>query len=720
MTTGRRSAAPWVVSLGAIRALALAALLPGLLLLWSEAGPVAALRDVVFDAYQRLHPRPYRPAPVRVVDIDDQSLARLGQWPWPRTRLAALVQRLGELGAAVVALDVVFPESDRLSPSALARSWPELFASVPASALRDFDREFASTLARWPVVGGIALTTGGPGELPTVHATFAEVGPDPRPALPAFDSAVVNLPVLNGSLAGTGSFSVPLGRDATLRRLPLLQRVGDTLVPALALEALRVALAERTIAVRSSEGPGGRPEVRELRVGDLRIPVTAAAELWLHSSRPEEQRRIPAWRILEAGASELEALSSAVAGQVVLVGASATALGDFVPTPLGPSEAAVLIHAQALEQMALGWFLSRPDWAPWLELAALLALGYCAVWLMPGAGVLSALATAGLLGGALLLGSWLAFVRLQLLLDPLAPLALSLPALLIAGLGRYLRTERERAQVRRAFGQFLAPDLVRALARDPSRLRLGGESREMTFLFSDIAGFTSLSEGLPAERLVALVNAYLDGACQLAIAHGGTIDKIVGDAIHVFFNAPLDQPDHSQRAVAFALALDAFGRDFAAEQQRAGLAMGLTRIGVNTGTAVVGNFGGAARFDYTAHGDAVNTAARLESANKTLGTTVCVAESTVARAPGQAFRPAGRLRLRGKSRPVQVYQPLSGSGQAPAAEYLRAYRALEAGEAQAEALFVGLLARHPGDPLVKLFAERARAGGGGVELSVES
>jgi len=712
------------VTLRAIRAAALLSLAPGLVLLWLQPTAVWDLRNVLFDSYQRWMPRAPEPAPVHVIDIDDESLARLGQWPWPRTRLAALVRQLGEHGAAAIALDVVFPEPDRLSPAVLAQSWPELRDVVAAGALRDFDREFAATLAEWPVVGGIALTDGGSGEPPTVHATFAEIGPDPRSAVSAFTHVVSNIPILERSLEGVGSFSVPLPGDARLRRLPLLQRVGEQLVPALALEALRVALGVGTIAVRSDRDWRGRVRLRELRVADVRVPVSDQGELWLHFAPPGASARTSAWRLLQDDEAQQPALQSRIRGQLILVGASATALGDFTATPARSAEAAVLVHAQALEQMTLGHFLSRPDWAPAFETLALVLIGGCAVWLVPRFGVLVGFGSALALVLTLTLAGGFAFASERQLLDTLGPVVLSAPAFVIAGLGIYLRAERERARVRRAFSQYLAPDMVRVLARDPAQLRLGGESREMTFLFSDVADFTALSEQLPAETLVGLVNAYLDGACKLVIAHGGTIDKIVGDAIHVLFNAPLPQPDHAQRAVTCALALDAFGRQFAAARQGVGVAMGLTRIGVNTGWAVVGNFGGSARFDYTAHGDAVNTAARLETANKVLGTTICVAASTAERCPQQPFRPVGQLLLRGKTRAVAVFEPVShlDARLAPPGAYLEAFDATRAGSPDSASCWQALSDRYPEDGLVAFQARRVADGalGGDIPISGSS
>jgi adenylate cyclase len=271
--------------------------------------------------------------------------------------------------------------------------------------------------------------------------------------------------------------------------------------------------------------------------------------------------------------------------------------------------------------------------------------------------------------------------------------------------------------VRAAFSQFLAPALVERLVAHPDRLRLGGEVREMTFLFSDVAGFTSLTEQTAPEVLVGALNEYLDGMCQIIMDHGGTIDKIVGDAIHAIFNAPIDQSDHAAKAVTCALRLGAFSERFAAAQRSVGLPFGGTRIGLNTGTAVVGNFGGRRRFDYTAHGDAINVAARLESVNKHLGTSICVAGPTVAQCPELRFRPIGTIFLKGKTQGIEAFEPIAeGAGSAPMlAAYGAAFSELRNGQAQARASFASLARQHPTDPLIGLHARRLAAG----ELSAD-
>ncbi|MDZ7839229.1 MAG: adenylate/guanylate cyclase domain-containing protein [Gammaproteobacteria bacterium] len=680
------------------------------------------LRDVrlgIFDRYQSAWPREYRPVPVRVVVIDDESLSRIGQWPWPRSVMRDLVIRLGDAGAAVIAMDIVFAERDRLSPARLAEQWPRVF-DMDAGALRgmDTDRMLAEAAGIYPVVGGFALTqSGDPAPVP-VKAGFAEVGVDTAAAVRGYPAALRNIPVLEEAFTGLGSFTVPAASGSVIRTLPLIQRQGEQLVPSLALETLRVASGADTIAVRGGADPSAG--VRRLRTGRIEIPVTGDASLWLHDTGPVDARSIPAWRLLQGAGGNGPAVPR-LQGHIVLIGTSAAALGDRVQTPLRPDAPAVTVHAQALEQMILGQHLERPAWARGAELSGAVILALLLVWLMPKLNVLGATGMALTLALLPIAAGAAGFNRYRLLLDPTPVVLTVLVVYLVMTVALFLLAEVRRRGIQRAFGQYLAPDLVAQLAEDPERLRLGGESRQMTFLFSDIAGFTALTETTDPQRLVALVNAYLEGACRVVFEHGGTIDKIVGDALHVMFNAPTDQPDHAARAVRCALALDEFSARFRAQQKEQGVEFGVTRIGVNSGPAIVGNFGGGDRFDYTAHGDAINTAARLEAANKMLGTTICAAGSVVGQCEAIAFRPIGVLWLRGKTTGTEVYQPLRDDDPRLVwrDEYLAVYEALRDGEPDARRRLEELTGRHPGDALLALHATRAAGGEQGVDIIVE-
>lgn len=282
--------------------------------------------------------------------------------------------------------------------------------------------------------------------------------------------------------------------------------------------------------------------------------------------------------------------------------------------------------------------------------------------------------------------------------------------------GRRLR--REKRFIRNAFARYVAPDLVAELEADPGRLVLGGERRDVTLLFSDIAGFTSLSEGMDAQALGRLLNEYFDGLCAIVIDHEGSIDKLIGDAVVAIFGAPIQRPDHAEQAVACALAMDAFAERFRREQSALGIALGKTRIGVHSGIATVGNFGGQDRFNYTALGDIVNTASRLEGANKALGTRICVSIAAATRSPGVTFRPVAEVVVKGRSEAVEVVEPLA-DGVAVPEGYLAAYESMRAGDAQARDRFEELARRWPDDAVIAMHAKRLRRGAHGARITLE-
>ena len=547
---------------------------------------------------------------------------------------------------------------------------------------------------------------------PRIAASFATIGGDPAATVQNFSGAVADLPAIEAAAAGDGSLAIAGGGDEIIRRMPMLAALNGRLAPALALETLRVALDEDTIGVRAERdaGAGGAVTGYTIRIGDLAAPLDRDGALVLHHGPRPPGATLSAWTLLDPGARA--GLRRRIEGRIVLVGASALGLSDLRATPLRPLEPGVAMHARAIEQILAGHFLARPAWAPGAEIvaAALLAgaLVLLAAFAAPRA---AALAMGGCVAG-LLAGAYGAFAARGLLLDPGLALAATVGAPVATSFARYFIADRDAARLRSAFTHYLAPALVDALARDPDKLKLGGEQREMTFLFTDLEGFTSLTEAAEPRDIVAWLNAYLDGLCGIVMAHGGTVDKIVGDAVHAMFNAPLDQPDHATRAVHCALAIDAFAQDYAQAQQARGVAFGATRIGVNTGPAVVGNFGGRRRFDYTAHGDAINTAARLEAANKTLGTRICVAAATAERASSVAFLPVGALMLKGKTRAVDVFAPQENAEAVAgwAQDYRDAFARHAKGEAVGAAAILALHERHPGHPVLALHARRIRAG----------
>jgi adenylate cyclase len=278
---------------------------------------------------------------------------------------------------------------------------------------------------------------------------------------------------------------------------------------------------------------------------------------------------------------------------------------------------------------------------------------------------------------------------------------------------REVQRARDAAEQGKAnLSRYFSPNLAEQLAENPESFNRGGERRELSFVFTDLAGFTPMVESMDPSVIVTLLNEYLDHMAEIVFRHAGTIDKIVGDAVHAMFGAPLEQTDHAERAVACAMDMDRFAEEFRIRKNAEGVPLGVTRIGVHTGYAIVGNFGGERYFDYTAHGDAINTAARLESVNKQLGTRICVSAQAVEHIPGFKGRPVGILMLQGKSEGLKVFEPLTDEQAAsPATEaYLQAYAKLEANDPGASQAFAAVVGQYGEDSLATFHLKRLLAG----------
>jgi adenylate cyclase len=624
------------------------------------------LSNLVFDWYQRLDPRAWDPAsPVRVVAVDDESLARIGQWPWPRTTIATLTTRLGQMGAAVVAFDVVFAEPDGASPENVVKLLPgtpgraqleEEIRQRPSN-----DAVLAQALAQTPSVLGTILTQGDRRvDFPTKHGV-ATAGDDPRPFLPRFTSAVVPLPALSAAATGLGALNWLPDRDQIVRRVPIVLVLGDRIVPSLAVEALRVAQGASTIVVRSSNASGqtafgARTGVNSVKVGDLEIPTDARGELRVRYARSDARRFIPAWKVLDGSVDRSE-----VDGRVMVLGVSAVGLRDQRSTPVDASVAGSEIHGQIIEQVLAGVWLLRPDWLPGAELAlaALLALAFGlllrSITALPGA-LLAAVAL-----GILAWWSWHSFTVHGVLLDPILP-GLSVAITYVACMIWLYRDEQhQRRFVREAFGRYVAPEVVSRLAADPTKLNLGGEQRTLTIMFCDIRGFTSMAESLDAQQLTQFMNEYLTAMTDVVLAHNGTIDKFIGDAVMAFWNAPLDDPDHAVHAASAALAmareLEVLNDRWQRRAQTRGEESREVRFGIGlaTGDCSVGNFGSSQRFSYSALGDHVNLASRLEGATKFYCTDILVAEATRDLSRKLAWLEADQVRVKGRADVTRVF-----------------------------------------------------------------
>ena len=674
--------------------------------LWNPL-PLQILRNAVFDQFQRWHPRIYIEAPVRIIDIDDESLRRLGQWPWPRTRIAELVAKLQDARAAAIAFDVIFAEPDRTSPKAMLDLWqaPDSLRRQ-IEGLPDHDQVLTQAIARGGVIVGFAVERQRHAAvLPEIKARYINIGESPQPYVAEFAGAITSLPQFEAAAAGNGALTFIPDADGVIRKVPLLVRAGDTLLPSLVAEALRIAQGARNYTVRTVPDKG--VGIAEVRIGNLPVTTTPEGEVLINFTAPVESRYIPAWKIF-AGVAKVEDL----AGRILLVGTSAQGLMDLHFSPMGGVIPGVEAHAQMLEQVLTGGALQRPSWAGAIEALIIVGAGLLVGAVALSTGALPSLLMLCALLALLWAGAWQTFILRGLQLDPLIPSLALIVCYGLSSIVRHLSSERRQRWIKQAFSRYVSPNLVSYLIDHPDSLELGGRRQQCSFVFTDLAGFTTLMERLDPGAAVSLLNDYLDRMIAIAFAHNGTLDRIVGDAVAILFSAPVTQADHQRRALSCAMAMQRFSQQYKKQLAAQGKAFGDTRIGVHSGEVIVGNFGGSTIFDYRALGDPVNTASRLEGANKYLGTLVCVSEATLSGCPGWPARPIGRIVLKGKAQPLAVFQPLEPDDD-PDDQYQGAFDLLRAEHGGALAAFERLAAARPEDPLVSFHLERLRAGKSG-------
>lgn len=636
--------------------------------------PLVRLRLLAFDIFQTLAPRTVDPSfPVRIVDIDQKSLTEYGRWPWPRDLIARLVDKLDDLGAAVIAFDFAFPDPE---PDPLAALYAALGSEPGARELldqlprpRSGDEIFADAIRNRPVVlGAIGRADEGP-QIPASTTAFALLGTDPARHVPTFRTATVNMSALNDAAAGIGALNWFPESDQIVRKVPMIVRFGDQLYPSLVAESIRLADGASTISVRSStasaEGSSLESGITSVRIGRYRIPTESSGQVWMAFSSHRPERYISAASVLDGTVKPED-----IAGRIIFVGTSAPGLFDLRATPLDTVLPGVEVHAQAIEQLLQGRLLVRPDYSTGLEIA-FITLGSIALAVL----IYYVGAFTGALAGAVavtivLSASWLGYLRFGILLDPTFPI-LGLTAVYIFGSGfLYFQTERERNRVRQAFSHYIAPSLVEQLAKNPEQLKLGGETRELTVLFSDVRGFTGIAEGYrndPA-RLIELMNRLLTPLSNAITERAGTIDKYIGDAIMAFWNAPLDDPDHCRQACEASLDMIAqlqelnMARQTETAAEDGGQAVPLRLgIGVATGSAIVGNMGSRMRFDYSALGDAVNLASRLENLTGYYGVRILVSDTACrVGAADLAVLEIDTVRVKGREHSERIWTILGG------------------------------------------------------------
>ena len=621
--------------------------------------PLQSLRARTFDFYQVLKPRDAKLRPAVIVDIDEASLAAFGQWPWPRTLLADLVTKLTKLGSAAIAFDIIFAEPDRMSPAVAAQSFRNLDPQTrdQLQKLPSNDDVFADAIRRSSrvILGESGFHLAMPSSAPQPPgAGFAMIGPDPGPYLMTFPGLVRNIPVLEQAAAGRGMLTIRAEPDGIVRRVPMVTKVGDTVIPSLTLEMLRVVTGAGVMMVKS-DGAG----VRSVAVPGLELPTDRNGQLLIHFAHYDPARYVSAKDVLEDRVP-LDRINR----KLVLIGTSAVGLRDIKTTPIDPAMSGVEVHAQVLESVLSNSVLAYPSYAIGAELAVTIIFGLAIIALGPIIGALMMLALGAAVAAILAAGSWYFFTEQRILIDASYPLLATFLIYLMLIFINYFREQMQRRRIRSAFGQYLAPALVEQLANSNEKLALGGEDRDMTIMFSDIRGFTTISEIYKddPQGLTSLINHFLTPMTNAIIDHNGTIDKYIGDAIMAFWNAPLHDPGHEINACAAALEM--LRRVEALNQQREQQAHETGQkfipikigVGINSGRCVVGNMGSDLRFNYSVLGDAVNLASRLEGQTKSYGVPIIIGSKTAQLAKENfAVLELDCITVKGKTEPENIY-----------------------------------------------------------------
>jgi len=647
--------------IGYARLVCLALLIASAALRAVDPAPVEEVRVRTFDTFQRIDPRErLAVSPVAIVDIDEKSLAdpRLGQWPWSRTLIADMVGNLARLGAVAIAFDVIFAEPDRLNPNVAAETFRNLDDETKTKlrALPSNDQVLADTMRRSLVVLG---ETG----LPTPRADLdktlpvtglAMLGENPQRFLYEFAGLLRNTEVLEHAAAGRGLLTINPERDGIVRRVPVIMQAQGVTMPSLSFEMLRVITGTDTIFIKSD--PAG---IKSIGVKGFQIPTDANGQLWVHFAH-----RDPAALISAADVLDGKVPPEKIKGKLVLIGTSAAGLNDLKTTPVSRAMPGVEIHGQVIESALTHAVLSEPNYGVALEFFAALLLGILVIIFAPALGPVT-LVIFGALFATLLIGtSWYYYIHYRLLIDFTYPLLSTTAIYLTLIFTSFVREQAQRRQIRSAFGKYLSPALIEQLAQSPEKLVLGGEEREMTIMFSDVRGFTTISESYKRDPqgLTALMNRFLTPLTNAILARKGTIDKYMGDAIVAFWNAPLDDKQHQLNACEAAVdmleRIDELNkvREQEAEEGDHPYFPINVGVGLNTGVCVVGNMGSDLRFDYSVLGDSVNLASRLEGQSKEYGFPIIVGSNTALAVKDRfAILELDFIMVKGKKEPEVIY-----------------------------------------------------------------
>lgn len=650
-------------------------------------GVLDRLDHIIYDARLRWTMPATLDERVVIVDIDEKSLIELGQWPWPRDRMAQLVDTLFDRhGAALLGFDTVFAESDASSGLATLESLAEgalkeqrgyVDALATLRPQLDHDRRFAQALRHRLVVLGYYFSSDGTartsGQLPQPVFGEGELAGRELPA-PAWTGYGANIAALTAAAPAAGFFNAVPGNDGVVRSLPLLARFGDAYYESLALALFRLTVGRATVApgfapaTPGSGDPGPLASVVLKQGGrSLKIPIDSHLAALVPFRGPGGPAGGTFRYVSAADVLAQRVDPDLLRGRIVLVGTTAPGLLDLRATPVGEAYPGVETHANLLTGLMDGRMIAVPDYAAGYEVVVMVVAGLLLALVIPRLSATRAvLLSLGVFGAVIGLNTWL-YLAHGLVLPMAATLVMVALAFALNMSYGYLVESRAKRELAQLFGTYVPPELVDDMLKDPDSYSMAAATRELTVMFCDMRGFTTLAESMSPTDLQALLNTVFSRLTQIIRRHRGTIDKYMGDCVMAFWGAPVDTPDHAALAVATALEMSREIALINQERERAGLPGIGVGIGLNTGDMCVGDMGSDVRRSYTVVGDAVNLGARLEGLCRRYGVDIVASESTRGQAPGFVWQELDLVRVKGKAQAVAIHTPLGNESSVAAA-----------------------------------------------------
>ena len=589
---------------------------------------------------------------VAIVDIDERSLAELGQWPWERHKVARLLENLTEAGVGIVGMDVVFAEPDNASPARVLRQLGMDDANAP-----DFDAILGETVGMTPTVAGFVFIMEKddqpPKEGPLVPAIFIERNAGEQDLLLKPHRPVLNIPAIQSQAYSSGYFNtLPDDDSGIIRSVPLVMKYDGIIYPSLSLEMVRIAHEAGRVTIQHDPQIG----VEKIVVGELEVPTDRFGRLFVNYRGAGKTFDY----ISAADVYNKTFDPERVAGKFILLGTSAAGLLDLRAMPFDNVYPGVEIHANVIDNLLTGDFISRPSWVQALDLLIIFTVAIVLSLILAYSSAFVSLAAVAIFTGSFLAFNYHMLFEYGLIVNLLFVLLAIFAVTILALVANYFLESKQKELIRAKLAKKVSPSVVEDLLKNPDLAILEGREREITIFFSDIRGFTSLSEAMGSPKeLIKFLNNYMTPMTDIIMKDGGTVDKFIGDAIMAYWNAPADVPNHQDAAVTAALeqiaALGGLNKQLTAEG-KPNINIG---IGLNTGVATVGEMGSEGRADYTVIGDPVNLASRLEGLNKPYGTHIIISEYTKAglKKP-YVIRDLDRVRVKGKHEPVAIFEVL--------------------------------------------------------------